>query len=128
MRGGHGWTVDLETKGLPQLKQLYQLYNAEDQVAGKVWRQFGHNYTQLAREMMYDWFNKHLKLGHGGPIAERLFEPAPPKELSVYDDAHPLPSDATDAAGLRKYLTGASDKQLAALKPHDAASLQEFRR
>jgi dienelactone hydrolase len=128
MSGANDWTKEIETKGYPQLKQLYKLYNAEDQVAARAWTQFGHNYNQLAREMMYNWFNKHLKLGHTDLIEEKPFVPVPPKELSVYDAKHPVPKDATDAAGLRKYLTAASDKQLAALKPRDGGSLQEFRR
>jgi dienelactone hydrolase len=128
MSGANDWTIDLETKGLPQLKQLYKLYHAEDNVAGKVWAEFGHNYNQRAREMMYAWFNQHLKLGHEVPISEKPFVPVPPKELSVYDANHPLPADAADAAGLRRYLAAASDKQLAGLKPRDGATLQEFRR
>jgi hypothetical protein len=128
MSGADDWTIDLDTKGLPQLKELYRLYNAEDKVAAKVWREFKHNYNQPAREMMYSWFNKHFKLGASEPNLEKPFVPVPPKELSVYDAEHPLPKDATDAAGLRKYLTATSDKQLAALKPKDKASLREFRR
>jgi dienelactone hydrolase len=128
MSGADDWTIDLETKGLPQLKELYKLYNAEDKVAARVWREFKHNYNQPAREMMYSWFNKHFKLGASEPIAEKPFIPVTAKELSVYDGEHPLPKDATNAAGLRKYLTAASDKQLAALMPRDKASFQEFRR
>jgi dienelactone hydrolase len=128
MSGAKDWTVDLETKGLPQLKALYKLYNAEDLVAGKVWPQFGHNYNQLAREMMYGWFNKHLKLGHAEPIAEQPFVPASLEDLHVYDDQHPLPPDAVGADELRKYLTESASKQLTALKPKDAASLVEYRR
>jgi dienelactone hydrolase len=128
MSGANDWTIDLETKGLPQLKQLYKLYSAEDLVAGKVWPQYGHNYNQLAREMMYGWFNKHLKLGHTEPITEQPFVPVPLEELRVYDEQHPVPPDAAGAADLRKYLTEASAKQLAALKPKETAGLPEFRR
>jgi dienelactone hydrolase len=128
MSGADDWTVELETKGLPQLKDLYRLYHAEDQVAGKVWSQFKHNYNQLAREMMYRWFNQHLQIGYSGAIAEKPFVPVPPADLHVYDTEHPLPADAADAAKLRKTLAAASDKQLAALKPKDSNSLPEFRR
>ena len=127
MSGADDWTINLETKGLPQLKELYKLYDAEDKVAAKVWREFKHNYNQPAREMMYGWFNKHFKLGYREPIAEKPFVPVPGKELAVYDAEHPLPKDATDAVGLRKYLTAASEKQLASLKPRDQKSLKEFR-
>ena len=43
--------------------------------------------------------------------------PVPPKELSVYDEQHPLPKDAVDAERLRQYMTEASDKQIEALMP-----------
>jgi dienelactone hydrolase len=128
MSGADDWTIEIETKGLPQLKQLYKLYNAEDLVAARTWKEFQHNYNQHAREMMYAWFNKHLKLGYPEPITEKPFVPVPPKQLSVYDAEHPLPQDAVNAAALRKYLTAASDKQLGALKPKDAAGLAEFKR
>ena len=32
-------------------------------VMAKVMTQFGHNYNYVSREVMYHWFNKHLKLG-----------------------------------------------------------------
>jgi dienelactone hydrolase len=128
MSAADDWTINLETTALPPLKELYKLYGAEDRVDGKVWKQFKHNYNQPAREFMYNFFNKHLKLGYPEQITEKPFVPATAKELSVYDAEHPLPKDATDAAGLRKYLTAASDKQLAALKPKDEATLKEFRR
>jgi hypothetical protein len=128
MSGANDWTIEIENKGLPQLKRLYQLYNADDLVAARTWKQFQHNYNQPAREMMYAWFNKHLKLGYPEPIAEKPFVPVPPRELSVFDADHPLPKDAANAAGLRKYLMAASDKQLDALKPRDAVSLAEFKR
>ncbi len=90
--------------------------------------EFGHNYNQVSREMMYNFFNKHLKLGHEGHIREQPFIPVPPKELSVFDAEHPLPKDATNAEGLRRYLTEASEKQMAALLPKDKASLAAFRK
>jgi hypothetical protein len=77
---------------------------------------------------MNTWFNKHLKLGHKEPIEEQPFEPIPPKELSVYDDEHPLPRDAAGPEELRRKMAAASDKQIDALRPTDEKSLAEFRR
>jgi dienelactone hydrolase len=130
MSGADDWTIEIETKGLPQLKELYRLYRAEDKVAARTWKEFKHNYNQVAREFMYSWFNKHLKLGHPEPVAEKPFVPVPPKELSVFNAKHPLPKDAVDVHGLRRYLTATSAKQLAALMPRDRDrdSLAEFRR
>jgi hypothetical protein len=128
MSGANDWTKHIEKDGLPQLKDLYKLYGAEDKVAAKAWLEFGHNYNQVAREYMYGWFNKHLKLGQQEPITEHSFVPVPPKELSVYDTDHPLPADAVDAKGLRAYMTMLSDRQLQSVLPTEAQSLPKFRR
>jgi dienelactone hydrolase len=125
MTGAHDWTIDIESKGLPELKAVYRLYDAEDNVMAKCFSNYDHNYNQVSREVMYNWFNKHLKLGLSEPVVEKPFEPVPPKELSVYDAAHPRPNDADR---LRQYLTDASDKQIEALLPKDAKGLAEYRR
>jgi dienelactone hydrolase len=127
MSGANDWTKHIEKDGLPQLKALYGLYGAADKVDAKAWLQFGHNYNQVAREYMYGWFNRHLKLGQSEPITEQTFVPVPPKALSVYDDAHPVPKDAVDAQGLRAYLTRTSEEQLKTYAPTDAAGLRKFR-
>jgi dienelactone hydrolase len=129
MTGAHDWTIDIEKKGLPELKQLYKLYDSEDKVMAKCFPQFDHNYNQVSREVMYNWFNKHLKLDQPEPVVEKPFTPVvPTKDLSVYDKDHPLPKDAADAEKLRQYMTEASDKQIAALLPRDAKGLAEYRR
>jgi dienelactone hydrolase len=128
MSGANDWTIDIERKGLPELKELYKLYGAEDRVLARCFPQFGHNYNQVSREVMYNWFNKHLKLGFTEPVVEKPFKPVPPKELSVYDDAHPRPADSVDAARLRQYLTEQSDKQIEVLRPKDERGLTEYRR
>jgi dienelactone hydrolase len=128
MTGANDWTIDIEKKGLPELKALYRLYDAEDRVAAQCFPQFGHNYNQVSREVMYDWFNRHLGLGLPGAVKEQPFVPVPPKELSVYDAEHPRPADALDAAGLRRVMAEASDRQIDALRPKDAGGLAEYRR
>ena len=115
MSGADDWTIHIEKDGLPQLKALYKLYDAEANVDAKTWAQFKHNYNQVAREYMYGWFNKHMKLGQTEPIVEKPFVPVPPKQLSVYDADHPLPSDAVDAKGLRAIMTKESDRALQSL-------------
>jgi hypothetical protein len=128
MSGARDWTIDIETKGLPELKQLYRMLGVEDKVAAKTWSEFGHNYNQVAREMMYAWFDKHLKGDNGTTIKEQPFKPVTPKELSVFDADHPRPKDELDARGLRAKWTETSDRQMKALEPKDAASLDQFRR
>src|SRR5262249_37329260 len=48
MSGADDWTIDIETRGLPQLKELYRLYGAEDKVLAKCYPQFQHNYNQVS--------------------------------------------------------------------------------
>jgi len=126
MSAANDWTIEIEKKGLPELKQLYKTLDAEDKVAGRCWPQFGHNYNQVAREMMYAWFNKHLK-GASGEVKEEPFKPVPPKDLSVFNAEHRRPKDELDAKGLRAKMTEASEKQMKALEPKDSKSLAEFR-
>jgi dienelactone hydrolase len=128
MSGADDWTIDIETRGLPELRQVYSLYDATDRVHAKCFPQFPHNYNQVAREMMYAWFNEHLRLGHDSPIQEPAFEPVPPNELSVWDDSHPMPQDAKSAARVREYLTHVAGEQFAALVPTSADGVAEYQR
>lgn len=121
------WTKEFMTKGFPELKQLYKLLGAEENVAAKAWLEYGHNYNRHAREFMYAWFNKHL-LGKDEAVSEKPYKPTPPKELSVYDAEHPRPTDELPADKLREKLTADSDARMAKLVPSDAKSLAEFRR
>jgi dienelactone hydrolase len=127
MTGANDWTKEIETKGLPELKAIYKMYGAEDKVMAK-YLSFPHNYNQPSREVMYTFFNKHFNFGVDGNVKERPFTPVPPKDLSVYDDKHPLPKDAANAEGLRRNLTVAQEKQLQALLPKDEASLAKFKK
>ncbi len=127
MSAANDWTVAMETKGLPELKQLYKLYGAEDMVALRSWREFGHNFSQPSREFMYNWFNQHL-LKQTNVIKEEPFKPVPPSELSVYDGQHPRPKDELDAQHLRETMSAAAEKQMKALEPNDEKTLAEYRR
>jgi dienelactone hydrolase len=127
MSAADDWTKDLMTKGFPDLQKTWKLYGAEDKVAAKAWLEFPHNYNQPAREFMYSWFDKHLNGGKGGPVAEKPFEPIPPKELSVFDAEHPRPKDELGAAEVRQRMTAASEAQMAKLLPNDAGQLKKFR-
>jgi hypothetical protein len=127
MSGARDWTIDIETKGLPELKQIYALYGNPDNVYAKCFRQFGHNYNRVSREMMYEWFNAHLNLGQKSPIVEQDFWPIDPKDLTVFDADHPRPTDAKSAAELRKDMTAIAKKQLAELLPQDKAGVERYR-
>lgn len=127
MSGADDWTVAIETKGYPELRQLYSLYGKPENISAKAFPQFKHNYNQVARQMMYEWFNAHLKLGHKSPIKERDFEPIAAKDLSVFNEKHPLPKNSKSAAQLRKYLTQVSNRQFTKLVPKSKEDVKRYR-
>jgi len=88
--------------------------------------QFGHNYNQVSREVMENFFNVHLKLGLPQPVRERSFVPVQPKDLSVYDAAHPRPKDEVGAEGVKKVMTEWATEQMRALAPADETRLDQF--
>jgi hypothetical protein len=108
------WTHDFLQRGLPEMKSIWRLYAAEGNVEGDH-VDFGHNHNLHSRLLQYRFLNKHLKLDQPEPIEEKPFDPVPPKELSVYDEQHPMPTDFADAPTLRKTMTATSDAQLAKL-------------
>ena len=91
MTAADDWTKEIATKGLPELKAHYRMLGVEDRVMAKPLLQFPHNYNYASRAVMYQFFNKHLKLGLPEPIVEGDFKPLSVAEMSVWDAAHPRP-------------------------------------
>jgi len=104
MSGAHDWTIDIETKGYPELQQVYSLFGKKDLVLAKCFPQFQHNYNQISREMMYDWFNTHLHLEQTSPVHQTDFWPLTTEELTVFNAEHPRPKDALKEPELREYM------------------------
>jgi len=87
------WTKELETKGFPDLKNLYTMLGVPDRIEAHFNIQFPHNYNAVSRAQMYRFFNKHFRLGFtDAQLAERDFVFSTPQELSVWDDKHPAPT------------------------------------
>jgi len=129
MTAADDWTKEIETKGLPELKQHYKMLGAENLVMAKPLVHFKHNYNYVSRAVMYSWLNKHLKLGFEEPIVEEDFRPLSVEEMTVWDDRHAKPPAGDDyERSLLEWITNDSEKQMAALVPRDAESLAEFRR
>ncbi len=127
MTAADDWTKEIATKGLPELKQHYKMLGCEDLVMAKPFRHFGHNYNYVSRAVMYDWLNKHLKLGLK-EIVEEDYKPLSIEEMSVWDDEHPKPPGGDEyERALLKWMTEDAEKQIAALKPKDAKGLERYR-
>ena len=129
MTGANDWTKEIETKGLPELKAIYNLYGAADKVMAKAFPQFPHNYNYVSRSVMYHWFNRHLKLGQKEPIIEEDYPLLTEKELTVWDEKHPQPvgGDQFERQLLRA-ITAINEKQIESLLPGDKSKLAEFQK
>lgn len=127
MSAANDWTRELETKGLPELRQHYKMLGAADKVDGKYF-DFGHNYNYVSRAMMYEFFNKHLNLGLESPIVEQDYVPLTLEELSVWNEKYPKPAcDEQAEVALMQSLAKEQDKELASWTPKDSKSLKNFR-
>ncbi|MCA9217725.1 MAG: acetylxylan esterase [Planctomycetales bacterium] len=108
------WTVEMPTKGFPQLQQHFKMMGASDNVHHVPLLHFGHNYNYVSRANMYVWMNKHLQLGHKEPIVEEAYKRLTRNELSVWDDDHPKPPATAEAErNLLKWWTADAEKQVA---------------
>ncbi|MDE0892717.1 MAG: hypothetical protein OSB14_11095, partial [Planctomycetota bacterium] len=95
MTGADDWTLHIEERGLPELKQVWSLYDRADAVEAKCFPQFGHNYNAHGRARMYAFMARHLQLESA--TSERSFEAIPPAQLSVYADSpRPEERDASE--------------------------------
>jgi dienelactone hydrolase len=120
------WTAHFLEQGFPQIKATYALFGAPDNVES--FRQTAeHNYNLASREAVYNFFNKHLRLGNPEPIHEQPFQPVAPKDLSVWDAEHLRPTNSVDAPALKSYWLDMTAKQIDALKPKDADGLRAMR-
>ena len=125
MTGANDWTLEIEQKGLPDLRSLYEMLGAPGRVSARTFPQFGHNYNAVSRGVMYDWLNRHLDLGFEGPILEEDFEPLSREEASVWNEDHPAPrggqvGEAHERATL-EWMTKDALAQVGVLAPGDAA-------
>ena len=130
MTAADDWTIDMMTLGYPELRALYAMLGKQDNVECTSLVHFPHNFNFVSRALMYMWVNKHLKLGLKEPIVEEDFEMLTvDRDLTVWTDEHPAPTETDEILEKRltKYLADQSDAQLAALAPHDLASLDQYR-
>lgn len=128
LTAANDWTKEMSTKGFPELKQLYELLDAEQNVALLDRTEFGHNYNSVSRHFMYHWFNKHLRLGLEEPIQERDFEPLSVEQMTVWKDT-PRPQGGVDfEVALLRHLRNDAQRQINANQPTDADSARAYRR
>ncbi|MEY4324987.1 MAG: hypothetical protein RIS24_1158 [Verrucomicrobiota bacterium] len=108
------WTKEMSTKGFPELKRLYGLLGAPNQVMLQRGEHFPHNYNAVSRTAFYNWINRHFHLGQQEPVLERDYTVSTRAELSVWDAEHPAPkaADPEFERALLKLWSADSDRQL----------------
>lgn len=116
------WTREMTTKGFPELKQLDQMLGSPHNVMLKSLTHFGHNYNYVSRAAMYQWFNRHLKLGWKEPIVEEDYQRLTKEEMSVWDQQHPQPQGGPDfERRLLRWINDDSEKQLREVRKSQVA-------
>lgn len=128
MSAADDWTVEMKTKGFPELQQHYGLFDAADKAMLISRTEFKHNYNSVSRHAMYHWFNKHLKLGIDEPFQETEIKLLTQEQMTVWDDKHPKPEGGDEFE--RKLLSDWNidhREQLFTLTPTNASSLAKYR-
>ena len=120
------WTKNTPTVEYPAIRSVYAHFDAEDKVH-EVQIDADHNYNKDSREAVYAWFGKWF-LGEEDvtKFKEVPFDVERDEDLLVFHNRE-LPEHALDAEGLTRSWIGTAQEQLAARKPTNAASLEQFR-
>jgi hypothetical protein len=92
LTAANDWTVEMKTKGYPQLQQLFDMLGKPEHLHLEAHTNFPHNYNYVCRQAMYQWFNKHLQLGFAEVPPERDYKYQNAEQLTVFDREHPRPS------------------------------------
>jgi len=127
LTAANDWTVEMASKGFPELKQLYNLLSAPQQVSLTALTHFGHNYNYVSRAAMYGWFNRHLDLGWEEPIVEPSYQRLSQQALSVWDEEHPQPEGGPDfERRLLAWWDNDAQHQLDSLLPENPPELRAY--
>ncbi|MBM3264060.1 MAG: acetylxylan esterase [candidate division Zixibacteria bacterium] len=120
------WTVNTPSLEFPAIREVYQLYDAEDRL-DHAQIDAGHNYNVDSRNAVYPFFGKWLFGSDDvSRFVERPFTAEPPENLLVFA-REPVPAHAVDAETLIRYWTRQATLQLDKIRPSDARSLRKFR-
>jgi len=125
MTTANDWTREMAVKGFPELKQLYTLLGAPENVMLHRGEHFPHNYNAVSRSAFYTWLNQHFELGWPAPVVERDYERLSREQLTVWNREHPAPTAAGD--DFERKLTRWWHQDAAAQIGAAAGSLETFR-
>ncbi|MFN8357989.1 MAG: acetylxylan esterase [Spirosomataceae bacterium] len=96
---GGDWTDQTPVMEYPYIKRIYSFYGAENQVENVHLPNEKHDYGISKRLAAYQFLAKHLNLDlnqvmNNGKIDESINKVLTAVELQVFDNQHPLPSNA----------------------------------
>jgi dienelactone hydrolase len=91
MTAADDWTIELETKGHPDLKALYEGLKAPNNYQAHFDIHFKHNYNHVSRTHMYGFINRHFQLGLDMPVLEADYEYLGKEDLTVWPDPEKRP-------------------------------------
>lgn len=97
---GGDWTVNTPRVEYPYIHNVYELFDATDQVANAHFADEGHDYGPSKRAAAYQFLAEHLGLNlaavqnSAGEIDESFVTALKPEELKVFNDEHPRPEYA----------------------------------
>ncbi|MDA7864670.1 acetylxylan esterase [bacterium] len=130
MTAADDWTRDMMKDGYPQLSWLYAMIGNESDVYCRPMLHFKHNYNYVTRATMYQWMNRHLKLGLDDPVIEQDYEPLTTAETTIWGGEHPTPTDVgiEHEKSVCKWFTDQATAKLVKLNSADEKSRQEFNR
>lgn len=117
MTTANDWTIEMATKGFPELRQLYGLLGAPEAVMLHRGEHFPHNYNAVARSAFYTWLNRQFSLGFTEPVIERDYVPLTREQLTVWGEGHPAPkaADPDFERRLLRWFADDTDSQLRSL-------------
>ena len=122
MTAADDWTIELETKGYPDLVALYDMVGAKNRFQAHFDIHFKHNYNHVSRTHMYNFTNRHFQLGFSVPVLEQDFPMIEKEQLTVWGEGHPAPGEKggpkvgdDHEKRLLRWWTTDSEKQLADL-------------
>lgn len=125
------WTIELETKGYPDLVRVYELLGVPQNLSAVFHTQFKHNYNEVNRRAMYSFFNRHFQLGFEDP-QERDFEPLTRAESTVWTESksNPVGDQIGDRHEQRllSIVTRDSDRSINQLIPSRPNEMDAFHR
>jgi hypothetical protein len=98
---GGDWTKNTPKVEYPYIRNVYRLFDAEDNVENAHFADEDHGYERSKRQAMYPFMVKHLGLDTEGVLdpATGDFDESKtvietPETMRVFDDEHPLPAHA----------------------------------